>query len=242
MPFRKLDYAERYKKWQWIELELVRNSKDFRKESFRPKNLDKEIIMGDIIDSSYSKNYWDIRKRYALKHVYHNMDELISEAKNPAVFTSLAVLKPTKIIDFIYEPTDRDWDKQKLDRVMANLSMPNLFEERSAASKLFKLSQKVPYKFSYVFLTEDGKKRTIMIEDWEVGMLYWNCLKGAGQDESIACEKVRQKYLDDFSKNRDLYFFMGTTLKFHNIGTNPFVIIGTFTPPKDASYGMKSFF
>jgi hypothetical protein len=40
---------------------------------------------------------------------------------------------------------------------------------------------------------------------------------------------------DDFDylyKERDLYFFLGTTKEFHNVAPNPFIIIGTFYPPK----------
>ena len=43
IPFRKLSYDKRYSKWQWIELDLVKNTSDFRKESFRPANIDNEI-------------------------------------------------------------------------------------------------------------------------------------------------------------------------------------------------------
>ena len=32
---------------------------------------------------------------------------------------------------------------------------------------------------------------------------------------------------------KDLYFFLGTTRKFHNVGKNPFIIIGLFYPPVD---------
>lgn len=31
-------------------------------------------------------------------------------------------------------------------------------------------------------------------------------------------------------QGRDFYFLMGTTLKFHNLAPNPFIIIGTFYP------------
>ena len=40
IPFRKLSYDKRYSKWQWIELDLVKNTSDFRKESFRPAMSD----------------------------------------------------------------------------------------------------------------------------------------------------------------------------------------------------------
>lgn len=70
----------------------------------------------------------------------------------------------------------------------------------------------------------------MMIEDWEIGMLYFSCLSRAGGDESVAISKVKEKYLDSFLK-RDLYFILGTTKKFHNVAPNPFIIVGVFYPP-----------
>ena len=69
-----------------------------------------------------------------------------------------------------------------------------------------------------------------MIEDWETGQLYWNCLQRHQGDEQKACEDVRKKYFDDFARTKDLHFFLGTTFQFHNIAPNPFIIIGTFHP------------
>lgn len=57
VPFRKLD--TRYKKWQWIELDLVKNTSDPRKESYRPVDYD-DITLGKIIDTK--KNGWEQRK------------------------------------------------------------------------------------------------------------------------------------------------------------------------------------
>src|SRR5690554_8235687 len=71
VPYRKLEYTDRYKKWQWIEIDIVRNTKDFRKESYRPADLEKEIIVGDSIPTI--KN-WKLRKDIALKNVYTNID------------------------------------------------------------------------------------------------------------------------------------------------------------------------
>lgn len=70
-----------------------------------------------------------------------------------------------------------------------------------------------------------------MIEDWEVCALYRRYVNEYHMSEIDACKKVREKYLDEFAKKRDLYFFLGTTLKHHFISKNPFIIIGTFTPP-----------
>ena len=63
VPFRKLD--SRYKKWQWIELDLVKNESDSRKESFRPSNYD-DIILGEIIDTR-NKNGLASKKKICIE-------------------------------------------------------------------------------------------------------------------------------------------------------------------------------
>ena len=74
-----------------------------------------------------------------------------------------------------------------------------------------------------------------MIEDWEIGQLFWNCLKthqlkgiALEEAEKFACTDVRTKYLDDFAKTKDLHFYLGTAKTFHLMSPNPFLIIGTF--------------
>lgn len=228
VPFRKLNYDSRYSKWQWIELDLTKNTSDFRPESFRPKDIDKEITIGEKIDTNHN---WAKRKDIVLGYVYTNLSQLIADAKNPQKNTSLALLKPTEVIDFIWERCERNWDKNKMDAVIANQAQGSLFDIEDTRA-VFKVVKKLPYKFSYVFKTEDNMQRTMMIEDWELGMLYWNCLQNAKGDETIACLKVKERYLDWMSGERNLYFFVGTTKQFHNIAPNPFIIIGTFYPPK----------
>ncbi|MCQ2320413.1 MAG: hypothetical protein MJZ91_03660 [Bacteroidales bacterium] len=224
-----MDYSNRYKKWQWITLDVTKNTKDFRKESYRPTNIEDDIEIGEFVDT---RKNWAKRKRYALKHVYYNMTELIEEAKNPEIGTSLAVFKPKEVLDFVWEQCDRDWDKKKLDAVIANQAQHSLFDE-DATRAFFKVAKKVPYEFSYIFTSEDGKERKLMIEDWELGMLYWNCLEQANGNEDAACQKVREKYFDEMIQKSDFYFFLGTTKRFHNVAPNPFIIIGTFWPQKE---------
>ena len=153
VPFRKLDYGNRYSKWQWIELDLIRNSKDLRQESFRP-NLDSPIKLLSKVGTDKS---WRERKNLVLGNVKTNMTELIAEAKDPQKRTSLAVLKPSKVIDFIWEPCEREWDKSKLEAVKARQAQLDLFEQEEAAT-IFEVVKKIPYKFSYIFETEDGKE------------------------------------------------------------------------------------
>ena len=70
-----------------------------------------------------------------------------------------------------------------------------------------------------------------MIEDWEIFQLYWNCLKTNNQNREIAIQKVKEQYFDNFTKNNEIYLFLGTTMQWHRRrANNPFVIIGVFYP------------
>ena len=221
VPFRKLDYGSQYKKCKWIEIDAVKITSDFRKESFRPVNIETQPEILESIDTS---NNWRERKRLVLKNVYTDLQVLINESKEDSIATSLAVFKPSKIIDFYFKECEREWDKDKL----SQLQQGNLFEEQSDSKKIVK---KLPYNFYFRFQDINGKESSLMIEDWEVGALFWNCLRNSNNDELIALQKVKMKYFDDFAKTKDLYFFLGTSLVSHaRRFTNPFMIIGTFHP------------
>lgn len=215
IQFRDLEYSQQYKKYDWIEIDLVKNTKDFRPESYRPSSLEVRTTKVGRIEPA---NNWQERKDIVLRNVYTSKDKLIADAKDQTKFVSLAVFKPTKVLDFRIEVADREWNKDKLDK----MRQMNLFEQRRAQTKLVR---KLPYKFSYVFEDEHGESSTLMIEDWELGALFWKY-----EDEEEACRKVREKYFDDFAKTKDLYFFLGTTMANHIKSRNPFIIIGTFHP------------
>ncbi|MEZ0611366.1 hypothetical protein ACAW74_22840 [Fibrella sp. WM1] len=215
IQFRNLDYSQQYKKYDWIEIDLVKNTKDFRPESYRPVTIDVVATNAGHIGTD---NHWQERKAIALKNVYTDLAAMIADARDTTKHVSLAVFKPTKILDFKIEAVDRDWDKDKLDQ----MQQLNVFVERKSKREIVK---KLPYKFSYVFEDETGNQSKLMIEDWELGALFWKY-----EDEKEACQKVKEKYFDDFAKTKDLHFFVGTTLSNHHKSKNPFIIIGTFHP------------
>jgi hypothetical protein len=226
IPFRKLEYDKQYSKYDWVEIDLERNISDFRLESHKPKSIESAFKIINHIDT---KDDWRLRKEIVLKNVYTNMTTLIAEAKDTKKYTSLAVFKPKEIIDFTIEKVEREWDKKKLDKLKANAQQLNLFKN---SENPFEVVQKLPYKFSYKFSSEDGIVRTLMIEDWEIGALFWNSLKRHEGNEAKACADVKTKYFDDFAKTKDIHLFLGTTREFHLIAPNPYVIIGTFHPKK----------
>ncbi len=230
IPFRQLDYNRQFRKYEWIELDLDRNQSDFRSESYRPHDLFlKDIVSHGIIRPD--GDTWEERRSFILKNVYTDLEQLIKEAKDRNICTSLAVFKPTKIIDFVYEETEREWSKEKLDYLKSKKLQLNLFDnEKEEDISEFEVVNKLPYKFSFIFEDIKGKSSKLMIEDWETGMLFWNSLGKHKGDELKACEDVKYKYFYDFAKTKDYYFFLGTTKLHHFVAPNPFVIIGDFRP------------
>ncbi|MCW3162127.1 hypothetical protein [Chryseobacterium oryctis] len=236
IQFRKKSFGEQYKKYDWIEIDLVKNASDFRKESYRPVSYDTEIKILDHLDT---KSNWLLRKEIVFKNkIYTDLDELIKEAKNKEIMTSLAVFFPTEIVDFTIESVEREWDKNKLAKLKQDRSS-NLFAQED--EDLFEVVKKLPYKFSYIIKDSNGKQSKMMIEDWEIGQLYWNCLKKHEGNENKAVQDVKKQYLDNFAKTKDLHLFLGTSQLFHFTGKNPFMIIGTFHPLKEQQLSFQFF-
>lgn len=223
IQFRQKPYAQQYKKYQWVELDVIKNERDFRPESFRPSAYNTEIKMLEEVPAD--GDAWHHRRQLVLRKVYMSLNKLIGEAKDKSIQTSLAVFKPTVIHDFVAQPVEREWSQEK----RAALQQLNLFAEITDSHRA--IVRKLPYKFSYRFEDDQGKISQLMIEDWEVGALYWNLLTQHHGNEDKAIAGVKAKYFNDFAKKKDLYFFLGTTFEFHvKNAPNPFVIIGTFHP------------
>lgn len=226
VQYRQIDdYERKYQKWDWIEIDIIKNTSDHRIESFRP--VDQDSIR--IIKSMGKEQNWYERRQTIIENgtVYHDLDELISLNKQGKL--SLATFKPSNILDLEIKPDSREWDIKKLDHLEQKAKQQDLFSE---TSKIFNYVKKLPYKFCYKFSDSKGRISTLMIEDWEIGQLFWNALK-KHKDESVAVQKVKDKYFDEFTSRKDLYLFLGTTKEWDKRSNNPFIIIGVFYPPQD---------
>ncbi len=227
LPFRKLDYENRYKKYQWMELPLAKNSGDPRPESYKITNISKLRLIDKPVGTEQA---WAERKRivFAKNDVYTDLAALITKANNNEL--SIAIFKPAELVDFVVEQTEREWDQESLKTLQAKANQLSLFQTEDEVKKEFSIVKKLPYRFSYRFKDCKGKTSTLMIEDWEIGALFWNCLKQSEGNEDKALDLVRKKYFDEFS-GKELFLFLGTTRQFHGWAKNPFVITGVFYPP-----------
>lgn len=208
-------------KYTWIELELRKRTDDFRPESHSPVHYDfRDLTIHERLDT---KSNWLKRKEICLQNLYTNMATLIEDSQKPKN-VSLATFKPTKIICLEWEKVSSEWkdewkDLRKQGDLFSGGKNPEI------------LIPKLPYKFFYKFTDETGKVRRLMIEDWEIGALYFNCLRASEGNQSEALEKVKEQYEGNFIANKEVYFFLGTTREWHTRRSrNPFVIIGVFYP------------
>jgi len=227
VPFRRLGETEQYRKYDWLECRIVRNTQDRRPESYRPVDESELQAVAHI----GTQDQWYERRQIVLgkARFSYKLDELILGAKQNEI--SLAVFKPAKVIDFIVEREEsREWDPKKLSAMRAHIDQLSLFDDNEWR-KTFRVIPKLPYKFSYRFDDANGQRSQLQILDWEIGALFWNCLwRDQRQNEQAAIEKVRAKYFDEFV-GKDLHFFLGTTLQFHSVAPNPWLIIGVFPAP-----------
>ncbi len=231
IPFRQLNSNQKYKKYQWIEVDLKKASRDRRPESY--------IVAGrlELSDDVIPTNdRWYLRREAFINKVeiHEDLNKLIKSAHENIL--SLAVFRPYKWLDFVVESVEREWDPEKLAILEAQKKQGDLFRDAETVAKDLEVVNKLPYKFSYQFQDIKGKKSKLMIEDWEIGALYWNCLRGVKNVEEDAVKKVHQKYWDNFVQNtkQDTLLILGTTLQFHNKkARNPFVIVGVIPLPHD---------
>ncbi|QED23014.1 hypothetical protein [Candidatus Deianiraea vastatrix] len=97
VPFRNLTKEHRYKKYQWIEVEIEKDNADPRLESCK---IIGEINPLEIIDT---RKDWYLRKKLLLHDIYTSKTQLIYDCRKSEKQTSLAIFKPAKIISFHIE-------------------------------------------------------------------------------------------------------------------------------------------
>jgi hypothetical protein len=217
--FRDLPFSQQYRKYQWIEVVAVKyTGRDARKESYRP---DAATLQTQGPPIPTDKGDWGKRARYVLQKKAASLEELKDHQAHDR--TSLGIIRPRNVSDLVVKPDLSEWKASFL----AALRQARLWEERT---KTLEPPRKMPFKFQYRFECDDSRCRghETMIEDWEVGALYWRLVDGGATPDEAAA-KVRHKFLDELcGADRDTHFFVGTILAH----PKSWVVIGVFYPKK----------
>ena len=112
VPFRFLSDEKRYKKYQWIDIDLIRHTSDHRPESYRPVHPD--LSDAEIVDFLDTRDKWRERRKFCCQDVYTSITKLINDSKKPQ-WKSLATFKPTRILDLLVDPVEREWKDEWLE-------------------------------------------------------------------------------------------------------------------------------
>lgn len=211
MPYRLMDDAQQFRKYEWIEAPLKKAGNDSRPESFNP-----QIDQIEIGDSVSTKNNWSDRWDIVRPLVQPSMCG-IQRKRDEEGSPTLGIFKPTVSRLIIEKAETADWSQGQKD----TLSQTSLFYNLPDTPL-----QKIPYDFKYEFRCADPecKGHTMTCTDWEMGQSYrsWARQYGNGWEE-----KFREKYEQELVKKRDLHFFVG------NLHQHPgtWIVVGLFYPP-----------
>lgn len=215
LPFRYLEYEKRFRKYQWIEAQVVKAT-DPRPESFKI-DIESIELLGQPLSTDHN---WHLRKEKILPLASPSLCYLQNTQDETDV--TLGIFKPRVVNELIIEPEEvNHWTESEL----ATLSQQSMFDNRYIAPL-----EKIPYKFKYRFFCNDSKctGHTLSFTDWEAGQAYRKFRAQYGENWE---GKFRDKFEYDVSFKYDTYFFVGTT-RAHKY---TWIIIGLFYPKKEVA-------
>ena len=213
VPYRDLPFNKRFKKFQWIKAK-VQSAKE---KLNRPESH--KIDPGSIALLAHvpaGPEGWNNRKKYFLPLVSRSLEELWDKQQEDG--TSLGMFKPKEVYDFKISEEGGEWDSDK----KTSLGQVGLFSKSRAAL------EKIPHKFYYKFACDDPRCRghELIVLDWEAAESYRN-FKAIYGSEETTLEKMKEKWLTYFFRQRESYFVVGTDSGFGN-----FMILTIISPER----------
>ena len=214
--YRSLPKAEKFKKYQWISFEAIRDIRDPRRESYK---LMSSIIPANIVTT---QEQWISRRSLLLTNVQLELSKIIEKAYDTNEWQSLFMFKPSNIIKFnLIDYSANHIINRKKETLLHRLDTGE------------SLVEDIPYKFSYTFMDSLGKTSTLQLLDWEIYQLTRKLMRVYKNNYLNISEALKNKYFDEIACKRDVYFFLGSNKYWHiRRSKNPFMIIGIFYPPK----------
>lgn len=224
--FRHLATEDQFRKYQYVDLRARKETGDPRPETYRPD--------GDSIEPGEhlkSKGQRLTRRRAAVEAVLSgSMCEVQRRSRDTG--GSLGAFRPAEVLDVKAVPAEAsDWIPEAKERFDAEERQLDLLDPHKEPKQPI---DKIPYDFKYVYRCHDPNCATRStphqqtIIDWEAGALYRN-LRGRGDDDATAVEKVRGQFLHDLcGDDRDVVFFTNNAKRHPSV----FMILGVFSPKK----------
>jgi hypothetical protein len=212
VPYRFLGQDQRFRKYQWIEVDTLKAPRDSRPESH---SLNIETLK--TLQTISTANGWRARKDILKPLVRSSMCAIRDECEQNG-HPTLGLFKPGKIIRLILEPDAEDWTPEEL----VALQQTDLFK-KTPKEQL----EKIPYNFKYEYTCADPNcnGHTMTCFDWEIGQSFRSWRSEYGDEWE---GKFRQRYENEMINKYDTHFFVGNM---HQHPTS-WIIVGLFYPPR----------
>jgi hypothetical protein len=214
IPYRFMEPDQRFRKYQWIELNVRKASSDPRIESYKP-----DLGSIQIVGRAGRDDGWQARRDIVFPMKAHCMC-CIERERSTKLFPTLGFFKPREIERLSIVRDRANWTEQELGR----LRQFSLWEHAP-----IKELEKLPFRFSYRYRCDEstcnGHNQTCI--DWELGQSYRNWVKEYGDD---GWEKAfRQTYESDMIGLNDTHFYVGNQRAYQN----SWLIVGLWYPRSD---------
>lgn len=212
VPFRLLEGDARFKKWEWIRARISKAANDHRPESHK---IDCDTIAK--LEAIGTQHEWCERLSLIKSNIVESFSALESRRLNSA--ETLGIVRPAQILGLdISSERQTEWTAEEKEK----LRQESLFDSESIRQR--QELRKLPVAFHYRYQDADGNILRHRITDWEVGALYWNCVRSHGPN----WEKPLREKLEFELPSKDLMFLMGTIHRF----PDQWLIVGLIYPPK----------
>jgi hypothetical protein len=213
VPYRLLENDQRFRKYQWVEVDVERALKDPRPESHKLAHEGIRILSEPL---STSKS-WQARRAIVDPLEAHCLC-CVQKKRDQDGYPTLALVKPAFIQGLIIEDEDSpEWSPAQ----QAALRQGHLFQQGPAQEL-----EKIPFKFSYRFKCEepDCNGHKLMCTDWEMGEAWRKWSRAYGP---LWESKFRERFEIELTTATDLKFFVGTV----HAHPDAWIIVGLYYPP-----------
>ena len=217
LDFRGLERARRFKKYETIELDVVKSRDDPRPESYAP--VLESIEVGDELDTDGKT--WRRRLAYLEPVEGESMCALQDSNK------TLGMFRPEEIRDLTVTLAEPGFEAKQ----QAIIDQASLFGDRTGDSGRPRL-EPLPVKAKFDYRCADvrcrGHRQSFI--DWELGALFRNLRDREGYDEVSCLNAVKDRFLGLCGPRYETRFIAGSMLRY----PKSFLILGLATPERGA--------
>jgi hypothetical protein len=214
LPYRLLDDENKFKKYQWINVNLTKARNDPRPESYNPQ-VD-QIETGSILSA---ERQWAARWNVLRPLVNSSLCDLQSD-RDADGHPTLGLIKPN-IERLVIKPCSPEWSPAQVN----SLRQTSLFH-KAPAQEL----EKIPFDFSYEFRCKKlfCTGHNMICTDWEMGEAYRHWRRKYGDNWEA---KFRERFETEMIEKNDTHFYVGNLHQFQNA----WIVIGLFYPPHETT-------